>query len=160
MRFNNLSHDEKLDIQKAVEDKIEKVGGQFNFLTMLEDIREPQKHPLSNKTGKLHFKTGTITWDKHIFADKVDLLKDAARICLEENILSIENLKMRKQLLNTVKTMAKLEFKVKNKNKKDGEGFSFHPFNIKDDTNVEFNPLFQIIFLDSVNNTKKILKYK
>ena len=56
--------------------------------------------------------------------------------------------------------MAKLEFVVKNKDKKDGEGFSFKPFNTINDDLIEFNPLFQIIFFDSVNNTKKILKYK
>ena len=32
MRFNNLSHDEKIDIQRELNDCIEKLNGQFNFL--------------------------------------------------------------------------------------------------------------------------------
>ncbi len=160
MRFNNLSHDEKIDIQKELNDCIEKLNGQFNFFKMIEDIRESKKHPLSNKTGKLHFKTGTIAWDKHIFEDKIDVLKKVVINAPKNNLLSVENDKLRKQLVNAAKTMAKLEFVVKNKDKKDGLGFSFKPFNTINDDLIEFNPLFQIIFFDSVNNTKKILKYK
>lgn len=160
MRFNNLSHDEKLDLQKDLESYMEKIGGKFNFLSMLEDIRENEKHPLSNKTGKLHFKTGTISWEKHIFADKIDTLKQIAINSKDDNLLLIEKEKLKKQALNTIKTMANLEFVLKNKNTKDGEGFSFKAFNIIDENNVEFDPIFQIIFFDSVNNTKNILKYK
>jgi coenzyme F420-reducing hydrogenase delta subunit len=160
MRFNILSHDEKLDLQKKLLNKIDLIGGKFNFLTMLEDIREGQKHPLSNKTGKCHFKSGTITWDKHIFEDKIDVLKQIAINAKENNIFLIENEKLKKQALNTIKTMINLEFEVKNKNEKDGEGFSFNPFIKNSDEDIEFDPIFQIIFLDSINNTKNILKYK
>jgi hypothetical protein len=160
MRFNNLSHDEKIDIQKELNNAIEKLNGQFNFFKMLEDIRESKKHPLSNKTGKLHFKTGTITWDKHIFEDKIEVLKKVLINAPKNNLLSVENDKLKKQLVNAAKTMAKLEFILKNKDSKDGLGFSFKPFNVLSDEIIEFNPLFQIIFFDSVNNTKKILKYK
>ncbi|MEA3289951.1 MAG: hypothetical protein U9Q04_07220 [Campylobacterota bacterium] len=159
MRFNNLSHDEKLDLKKELENTIEKLGGQFNFLTMLENIREEQKHPLSNKTGKLHFKSGTITWDKHIFEDKVKVLKQISINTKEDNIVSVDNEKIKKQILNTIKTISKLSFKVKNKDQKEDIALEFKAFNIIDDNNVEFDPIFQIIFLDSVNNTKKILKY-
>ncbi len=160
MRFNNLSHDEKIDIQKELNNAIEKLNGQFNFFKMLEDIRESKKHPLSNKTGKLHFKTGTITWDKHIFEDKIEVLKKVLINAPKNNLLSVENDKLKKQLVNAAKTMAKLEFILKNKDSKDGLGFSFKPFNVLSDEIIELNPLFQIIFFDSVNNTKKILKYK
>jgi len=160
LRFNNLSHDEKLDLQKLLESNIEKIGGKFNFLTMLEDIRESKKHPLCNKTGKLHFKSGTITWDKHIFEDKINLLKQISINCPDNNLLLIEKEKLKKQLLNTIKTMVNLEFVVKNKNKKDGIGFCFKAFHIVNEDNIEFNPLFQIIFFDSINISKTILKYK
>ncbi len=160
MRFNNLSHDEKLDLQKKLEIAIEKIGGKFHFLTMLDDIREPKKHPLSNKTGKCHFKTGTITWNKHIFDDKVDTLKQVSINCIENNILTIENPKLKKQLTNTIKTISNLEFLVENKDKEQPESFTFKAFDIINENNVEFNSFFQIIFFDSINNTKNILKYK
>ena len=63
---------------------------------MIEDIRESKKHPLSNKTGKLHFKTGTIAWDKHIFEDKIDVLKKVVINAPKNNLLSVENDKLRK----------------------------------------------------------------
>jgi hypothetical protein len=160
MKFNNFSHDEKLELQKKLNESIKKIGGQFNFLKMLEDVREAQRHPLTNKTGKFHFATGTINWDKHIYEDKIDVLKQVVINAPKNNLLSVEKEKLRKQLLNAVKTIVNLEFVVKNKNIKDGEGFTFKPFQTITDDNIEFDPLFQIIFFDGVNNTKKILKYK
>ncbi|MEA3353501.1 MAG: hypothetical protein U9Q33_06780 [Campylobacterota bacterium] len=160
MRFSKLNHEEKLELQKLLSNTIEALGGQFNFFTMLEDIRESKKHPLSNKTGKLHFKTGTISWDKHIFEDKVDILKQITIKCKEDNILSVENEKFKKQILNTAKTISKLEFTVNNKTNEASNLLVFKAFKTLDNENIEFDPIFQIIFLDSINNTKNILKYK
>lgn len=160
MKFNQLSHDEKLDLQKKINDTIEKVGGQFNFFKMLEDVREVKRHPLSNKTGKFHFESGTINWDKHIYEDKIDVLKQALINASKSNLLSIDKEKLKKQVKNTAKTIVKIEFTIKNNNSKDGEDFSFKPFLVLEENTIELDPLFQIIFFDSINNTKNILKYK
>lgn len=160
MKYNDLSHEQKLQLQKKLNETIEKVGGQFNFFKMLEDIREAKKHPLSNKTGKLHFSSGTISWDKHIYDDKIDVIKQALINAPKSNLLSIEKEKLKKQLINSAKTIVKLQFILKNKKSSDGEGFCFNSFETLNDQAIEFDPLFQIIFFDSINNTKKILNYQ
>jgi len=157
MKFNNVSHDEKLDIQKLVLNTIETIGGQNYFLAMIEDVKESKQHPLLNKTGKYHFKNGTITWGKEIYKDKVMALKNMLISHQDDNILKVENPKLQKDIQNTVKTLGRLEFVVHIKGE---EKFTFKPFNTISEDNVELAPLFQIIFFDSLNNTKKIMTYK
>jgi ribosomal protein L15 len=157
MKFNNLSHDEKLEIQKLVLQTIEKIGSRNYFLGMIEDIKESKQHPLLNKTGKCHFTNGTITWGKAIYKDKVVSLKNMIISHDDDNILTIQNPKLNKDIKNALKAMGKLEFVVHIKGE---EKFTFKPFNTISEKNVELDPLFQIIFFDGLNNTKKILIYK
>lgn len=157
MKFNNLSHDEKLDIQKLVLECMEKVGGKNHFLGMIEQVKDSSQHPLMNKTGKYHFPSGTITWKKQIFKEKVFALKNMLREHNEENILTIKNEKLQKDIQNVIKTLGNLEFLIE---LKEGEVFTFKPFKVISESNIELDPLFQIIFFDSLNNTKKILDYK
>ncbi|MEA3513051.1 MAG: hypothetical protein U9R37_05565 [Campylobacterota bacterium] len=157
MKFNNLSADEQINIQKIVLDCMEILGGRNYFLGMIEDIKESKQHPLLNKTGKCHFKHGTITWGKEIYKDKVEALKSLLINHQEENILTVKNEKLNKDVKNTIKTLGKLNFLIEIK---DGNSFTFNPFKTINETDVELNPLFQIIFFDSLNNTKRILDYK
>jgi hypothetical protein len=157
MKFNNLSHDEKLDIQKLLINASKAIGGKNHFFTMIEDIRESKQHPLMNKTGKLHFKGGTITWGKEIFKDKIEVLQEVIRMSHGDNLLEIEKPKLKKQTLNSARTLVKLKFKVEYKGEK---GFEFIPFSKLTEDYLEIDPLFQVIFFDSIQNTKKIFKYK
>jgi len=157
MKFNNLSHEEKLDTQKEVLKCMEIVGGRNHFLGMIEDIKESSQHPLLNKTAKLHYSNGTISWQKQIFKEKVFALKNMFIQHQDDNILAISNEKLQKEIQNCLKTMSKIEFIIESK---DGQKFSFVPFKTINDTNVETTPLFQIIFFDSLNNTKRIIDYK
>jgi hypothetical protein len=157
MKFNTLSHDEKLDIQKLVQECIDIIGGKNYFFKMIEDIRQSKPHPLLNKTGKYHFTNGTIQWKKEIYKDKIDAIKTILISNNEDNILSITNQKLLKDIKNSIKTLGKLEFVI---DTKDGKTYSFKPFKTISDENVELDPMFQIIFFDSLNNTKRILSYK
>jgi len=157
MKFNNLSHEEKLEIQKELQEYIDKIGGKNYFFSLLENIRDSKQHPLLNKTAKYHFENGTISWGKEIYKDKVVTLKKVIIAATCENILEIDDLKLKKDMLNTIKTLGKLEFEVKVKNE---TIFKFKPFTTVSEDNIELNHLFQIIFFDSINNTKKILAYK
>ena len=156
MKFNNLSHEEKLKIREIVSNCMDIIGGRNYFLGMIEDIKESKQHPLTNKTGKYHFKNGTITWEKQIFKEKISALKNMLIVHEDDNILTVSNEKLNKDIKNSVKTLGKLEFTIQIK---DGNKFKFKPFNTIDHNNVELDPLFQIIFFDSLNNTKKILQY-
>jgi hypothetical protein len=157
MKFNNLSHEEKLETQKLVLKCMDAVGGRNHFLGMIESIKESAQHPLLNKTGKLHYSNGTISWGKQIFKEKVFALKDMFIKHQDDNILTISNEKLNKEIRNCLKTMGKLEFVITSK---EDEEFKFLPFNTISETNVESTPLFQIIFFDSLNNTKRIIDYK
>jgi hypothetical protein len=157
MKFNNLSHDEKQEIQKLVLKCMEVVGGRNYFLAMIESVKEYPQHPLLNKTGKFHFNNGTISWGKQIFKEKVSALKEMFIQHQDDNILTIKNEKLNKEIQNCLKTMGKLEFVICSK---EGEELKFSPFYTISENNVETTPLFQIIFFDSLNNTKRILDYK
>jgi len=157
MKFNTLSHEEKLEFQKELKNYADKIGGKSHFLKMIEDIKEAKNHPLSNKTGKFHFKDGTITWGKEIYDDKIKILKEVIRTTHSNNLLDIDKTKLKKDTLNAVKTLVKLEFIVEFKNQ---EGFSFKPFLKVEDEYAELNPIFQVIFFDGLDSVKKFFKYK
>ncbi|MEA3498363.1 MAG: hypothetical protein U9R16_04805 [Campylobacterota bacterium] len=157
MKFNNLSNEEKLKIQKIVFNCMETIGGRNYFLGMIESVKEAKQHPLLNKTSKCHFQNGTIQWGKEIYKDKVVTLKNMLIASDKDNILDCDDAKMKKNIINVVKTLGKIEFTIKTK---ETEGFVFKPFNTIDENTVELDPLFQIIFFDSLNNTKRILDYK
>ena len=136
---------------------METMGGRNHFLGMIEGIKDAYQHPLTNKTGKFHFKAGTITWGKEVYKDKVEALKSMLIVHNDDNILTVENQKLKKEINNTIKTLGKLEFTIS----VDGqEDYKFKPFNTISQDNVELDPMFQIIFFDSLNNTKRILIYK
>ena len=157
MKFNNLSHEEKLEIQKNLKEYMDKIGGKNYFFSMIENIKDSKQHPLLNKTAKYHFENGTISWGKEIYKDKVTTLKKVVIASTSENILLLDDIKLKKDLMNTIKTVGKLEFIVKIK----GEiVFQFSAFKTISEDNIELNHLFQIIFFDSINNTKRILSYK
>lgn len=157
MKFNNLSHEEKLTIQKKVLELLEIIGGKNHFLGMIEDIKNSSQHPLMNKTGKYHFQNGTITWGKQVFKEKVIALKKMFIEHSEDNILTIKNKKLQKEIENTIRTLGKITFILETK---DGNKFEFQPFITINETNVEVDPMFQVLFFDSLNNTKRILEYK
>jgi len=156
MKFNNLSHEEKLDLQKKVIDCMETIGGRNHFLGMIESIKEAQQHPLINKTAKCHYKTGTISWSKPIYKEKVIALKNMFIQHNDNNILTIKNEKLQKDIKNTIKTLSNVEFVIKTNDNKE---YKFTPFHTVDDKEILVDPIFQILFFDSINNTKKILDY-
>ncbi len=157
MKFNNLSHDEKLDVQKLVINCMDTLGGRNYFLGMIEDIKEAKQHPLQNKTSKFHFKHGTISWGKEIYKDKVVAIKNMLIKFSDDNILTIKDEKLQKEIKNSIKTLGKLVYTI---SIKDGNDYTFSSFNTISENNVEIDTMFQIIFFDSINNTKYILDYK
>ena len=157
MKFNKLSHEEKLEVQKLVVDCMDRLGGRNYFLAMIEDIKEAKQHPLLNKTSKFHFKYGTISWGKEIYKDKVVAIKNMLIKYSDDNILAIKDEKLQKEIRNSIKTMGKLIYTI---SIKDGNEYTFNSFNTISEDNVEIDTMFQIVFFDSINNTKYILDYK
>jgi hypothetical protein len=61
--------------------------------------------------------------------------------------------------MNLLRTLQPIVFEVFPKNQKDGEGFSFHAFDIVDKDVTRINPVFDALFFCSVDTIKKVLSY-
>jgi hypothetical protein len=157
MKFLALSHNEKLEVKKQLLEFVDILGGLNSFFKLLESIKEAKQFPLLNKTGKYHFPNGTIVWNKEIYKDKIDAIANILKIVDNQNILDTTNIKLKKAILNSIRTLGNLNFIISTKESKE---YIIKPFITIDETTVFINPLFQIIFFDNISNTKKILKYK
>ncbi len=161
--FNNQSEDTKTFIHLFMKKAAQNVGGVNFLLALLEAMKTKKPHPLMYKEHKISSNNTTISWNKTVFKDKVDILEDIILSHKDSkdsnfNILQNDNPKKRKKILNMVRTLTPIEFIVTPQNPNDGDGFSFKVFeSIKDDY-VKLNPVFIAIFFCSVEFTKKALK--
>jgi hypothetical protein len=141
------------------------VGGENYLLLLLEAMKSKKPHALVMGEKKVSSNNTIIEWNKVIFKDKVDLIQEILAIHRSSerpdfNILDTPNQKKKKLILNMVKTLSPIEFKVTPQNPKDGNGFSFKAFELIEDENIQINPIFSAMFFCSVEFTKKALKYE
>ena len=156
MNFNKLDKDTKKQLSLDLNQKAIQVGGKFNFLQMLEDIRSI-KNPLLKVTNSLHYESGKISWNKTIFEDKLVLLfKTMKEIEINGNMFE-EDLSdyKKKKIINMLKTLKPIIFEVIPKDK-NLEGFSFKII----DGNNEISIIFKIMFFYNIGFAKEILNYK
>ena len=163
--FNKQNIDTKALIHLFMKKAAENIGGVNFLLALIEAMKTKKPNPLMYKEKKISSNHTTIRWNKVVFKDKVDVIE---KILLEHksseepdfNILNQENAKKRKLILNTVKTLAPIEFIVTPQNANDGGGFNFKIFDIIDNDTVQINPIFIAMFFCSTDFTKKALKYE
>jgi len=159
--FNQLNDEQKSKLHTLISDAAQKIGG-MNFLLSLEEaIRSKSNNPLINSEMKIASNNTIIKWNKVIFKDKVELIKELIEISRtdgEENILAKAEGKKRKNIINMIRTLTPLEFKVIPQNPNDGEGFTFKVFDVIEDDRVLFNPLFLALFFCSIEFSKKAFK--
>lgn len=159
--FNNLTQQEKIDYHKQLLEYANKFGGKNFFLTLLEQIREVKPHPLLSGSHEFHTDLGSISWNKTIFKDKLQLLLKARQNeSKQNNFLPKENEKSYKKILNVVRTIKPIVFHVKPEDKESGTGFFIQAFNIIDDDTTKLNPIFDALFFCSVATVKKVLNYE
>ena len=158
--FHNLSDEEKKLHHKKLLSCAKNFGGKNFFLQLLEAIRESKPHPLIAANSEFNIELGTITWNKVIFNDKLQLLiKARVNEGKQDNILPGKEEKNYKKVLNVVRTLKPIVFHVQPANKEDGSGFFFQPFDVIDENKTKLNPLFDAIFFCSVDTVKKALNY-
>ncbi len=163
--FTKQNQDAKAFIHLFMEKASQSVGGTNFLLGLIEAMKTKRPNPLMSKEKKISSNKTSISWNKVVFKDKIDVLEE---ILLEYrssensdlNILNYDNAKKRKIILNMLKTLAPIEFLVKPQNPNDGEGFSFKIFDIVDENDVKLNPIFIAMFFCSTEFTKKALKYE
>lgn len=159
--FNALSDEEKLEHHKKLLACAENFGGKNFFLQLLEAIRETKPHPLTAGNSRFEIELGSITWNKVIFNDKLQLLLKARKNESEQdNLLPSKDQKNFKKILNVVRTLKPIVFHVTPASSEDGPGFFFQPFDVIDTSKTKLNPLFDALFFCSVDTVKKLLNYK
>lgn len=158
--FNTLTDEEK----KLYHDKLltcsDQFGGKNFFLHLLEAIRETKSHPLTAGNMMFEMEQGTVTWNKVIFNDKIQLLLKARKSeSKQDNLLPLKEEKHYKKVLNLVRTIKPIVFHVKPADSRNGSGFFFQAFDIIDEERTKLNPVFDALFFCSVETVKKVLNY-
>ena len=159
--FNTLSDEEKKLHHEKLLQCANNFGGKNFFLQLLEAIRETKPHPLVAGNNEFTIELGSITWNKTIFNDKLQLLMKArTNESKQDNFLPDPEEKNYKKVLNVVRTLKPIVFHVKPAQKEDGSGFFFQPFDLIDENTTKLNPMFDALFFCSVDTVKKVLNYE
>lgn len=158
--FNTLTDEEKKLHHEKLLACANNFGGKNFFLQLLEAIRDTKPHPLTSGNSTFDIELGGITWNKVIFNDKLQLLLKARKNeSKQDNLLPNKDEKNYKKILNVVRTLKPIVFRVKPADPEDGSGFIFQAFDIIDETTTKLNPVFDALFFCSVDTVKKVLNY-
>ncbi len=162
--FNKHDDDTKTLIHLLITKCADAVGGANFLLGLIEVMKEKRPNPLMFKECKIESKNANIEWNKIVFKDKLDILQDIIHSRSSSknqnfNILENESQKKKKKILNMVKALAPIEFRVVPKDSKDGTGFDFKVFEEIKGESAVLNPIFIMMFFCSTEYIKKALKY-
>lgn len=159
--FNNLSNEEKENLQQRLLNCANNFGGQNFFLQLIEELRNNPTHPLCSRHQDFLSEFGTIRWGKTIFNDKVQLTEQLRSLRDETgNILPEKGDKKYKRVFNLIRTLQPITFSVRPNLREDGEGFDFPAFEQIDENRTILNPIFEALFFSSIENIKKVLNHK
>jgi hypothetical protein len=158
--FNTLTEEEKEIYHASLLECANNFGGKNFFLHLLEAVRETKPHPLTSGTKQFDMELGTISWNKVIFDDKLQLLLKARKNeSKQDNLLPDKEANNYKKVLNVVRTLKPIVFHVKPSESQNGPGFFFQPFERITDEKTKLNPVFDALFFCSIDTVKKILNY-
>ncbi|MDY0233067.1 MAG: hypothetical protein RBS11_03445 [Sulfurimonas sp.] len=169
--FNKQNENTKELLHLLISKLAQKVGGANYLLGLIEKMKEIKPNALMHKDRKIVSQKLSISWNKSVFKDKIDVLEEILHTRkssegMEFNILDEENAKKRKNILNMVKTLSPITFTITPRDGNEAESFEFTPFEIQNkdedskDDFVSINPLFMSMFFCSSTFTKNALKYK
>jgi len=159
MNFNNISNEDKEKIQIKLMENIAKIGSVNAFLTLIEEIRGSDTHPLLSGTKKFNASSGFIKWNKTIFKDKLILLSQIYNK-KEGGLLPEENEKHYKKYLNLLKTLHPIVFSIRPKLRDDGDGFECKIFDDIDGKPHSINYMFEILFFSKMGDIKRLISKK
>ena len=132
--YNSLDDVTKEDLRKRINDCAQSLGGKNYFLQLLEAIRAEHYHPLMAKDLSFRFNHGIVKWKKVIFKDKVQLLINLLKNSeINGNLMPRKDDKMYKTIMNLIRTLGPMKFKIQPKISNDGDGYILHPFDIIDE---------------------------
>ncbi|MFT7002931.1 MAG: hypothetical protein ACJAWW_000265 [Sulfurimonas sp.] len=161
--YNKQNDETKALLHLLMKKSADSIGGTNFLLALIEAMKERKPNALMHKACRIDSAEASITWNKIVFKDKLDILEDVFRSHKSSdnkkfNILENDSEKKKKKILNMVKTLAPIEFTVTAVNPDNGVGFSFKIFESIEDNNVTINPIFAAMFFCSIDFTKQALK--
>lgn len=163
--FNKQNENTKELLHLLITKLAQKLGSANYLLGLIEKMKESRPNALMHKDRKIVSQKLSISWNKIVFKDKVDVLEEIIHTRkssegLDFNILDEESAKKRKKILNMVKTLSPIIFTITPRDDNEAEGFEFTPFETTKDDQVSINPIFMAMFFCSTDFTKKALKYE
>jgi len=162
--FNKQNDDTKELLNLLIKKISDSVGGANFLLGLIEEMKKQKPNALMYKHAKIDSDQLSISWNKIVFKDKLDILEEVlyshkSAEGYDFNILQSDNAKKSKKILNMVKALAPITFVVTPKDEQNGGGFDFKVFESIEDDYVKINPIFVAMFFCSTDFTKKALKY-
>lgn len=159
MSFAELTNDQQNALAKEVQDAANSVGGENPFLTIVEDIKSAKPAVMVAKENSYVFADAQISWNKTIFQDRYNYLRDVVRARkFEANFVPSKGEKSFKNILNLVRLLKPLHFMVNPKDS-DYAGFEFDAF-IMDGDQVNATWLFLALFFLPIGLIKEALNFK
>jgi len=61
-----------------------------------------------------------------------------------------------KAIMNLLRTLSPMKFKIQPKNSNDGDGYVLHPIDIIDENNSQINFMFEVVFFLPLYIVKKV----
>ena len=157
IKYDSLDDDKKQDLKNQIIKYATSLGGKNHFLNLIEAVRLARPHPLMAKGASFRFDKGIIKWKKVIFKEKVDLLITLIRINdRNNNLMPKDGDRNYKAVINLLRTIGPMEFEVRPKNSKDGDGFILRPIEIIDNNTCRINIMFEVLFFLPIQLVKKI----
>ena len=152
LQLSGYDEQTRLKIAENLSACAEAIGGVSRVLNLAETILGAKPSPLQNKTASLHYGFGKVSWNKTLFADKVETV---ARIVQHRD--SMENLleTASKKEQNAVRTLFPVTFTI---TPDEGEPYTFKALDAPDEKTARINPLFELLFFGSTGLIKKALK--
>jgi len=156
--YNSLDDVTREQLRQQINECAQSLGGKNYFLQLLEAIRAEDHHPLVAKDLSFRFNHGIVKWKKVIFKDKVHLLiKLLKNSATNGNLMPKKGDKNYKTIMNLLRTLGPMKFKIQPKNSNDGGGYILHPIDIIDENNSQINFMFEVVFFLPLYIVKKIL---
>lgn len=154
LKLNTYTPQQRADIRARITACSEALGGVGRMLSLIETITAAKPSPLQNKTASFHFHEGKVSWDKVLFADKVESLAKITRAHdTMENLLETGS----KKEQNVIRTLFPVTFTI---SPREGEPFVFKAIDAPDEKTARIDPLFELLFFASTGMVKKALKEK
>lgn len=149
LQLNHYDADTRSAIATRINESAAAMGGLGRLLSLVETVKSLKPMPLQNKTASFHFEQGKVSWNKVLFADKIETLCEMIKTHdTFENLLE----KGSKKEQNAVRTLFPVTFTV---TPQIGESFNFKAIAAPDEKTAHIDPLFELLFFASTGLIKK-----